>query len=504
MLAMTPASAVDDCCGVLSPFLDAAEKALSQLDTLLECSDANDGCSSWAKMGECAKNPGFMRSTCRQSCGACALGPEDRIGASEIALLATRNLALACTYAWPSSPGSTKADLCKDVHSEVSSLRQPSGANEAKLRELATRRRAQLVAACGPPPSAPSKACPLGEVPASALPAQIAEPGDVVRPSATSAGPMGSALSLIGGAQMPALGLGTWLTTGAECTTMVSRALKAGFRAIDTSENYANHDAIGEALAQSTVPRSELFLADKISFPQSYSASGVRLAVKKSLAALRTDYLDLLMLHSVGPSRAARLEAWSEMVKLQKEGIVHAIGTSNFGTREMEELRRDAPEHPPATHQTKFNPYHSGRVGNSNGEDFSADCAGGASGCHIVAYCPLNAWPSKLAPIHDGHVAAIARRVGRTPAQVLLRWVLQRGAAALTRSSSEAHLQEAMEVFRFALSEADMATISGLGWLVESAHHKPPPSVPDVFGVMTPLPVHLLASIADDGERVEL
>ena len=227
----------------------------------------------------------------------------------------------------------------------------------------------------------------------------------------------------------------------------------------------------------------------------------MRAWVRTSLGHLGTHYLDLLMLHSIGPSPAARMEAWREMEKLQDEGVVRAIGTSNFGTAEMAQLRRDARE-PPATAQIKFNPFHPGRTGNAGGEDFAADCRD--HGCVLVAYCPLNAWPSKLAPIHDGHVAAIARRVGRTPAQVLLRWVLQRGAAALTRSSSEAHLQEAMEVFRFALSEADMATISGLGWLVESAHHKPPPSVPDVFGVMTPLPVHLLASIADDGERVEL
>ena len=90
--------------------------------------------------------------------------------------------------------------------------------------------------------------------------------------------------------------------------------------------------AIGKALAASSVPRSELFLADKISLPASYSAKGVRFAVAKALASLQTDYLDLLMLHSVGPSRAARNEAWTEMVKLKEEGVVRAIGTSNFGT----------------------------------------------------------------------------------------------------------------------------------------------------------------------------
>ena len=151
----------------------------------------------------------------------------------------------------------------------------------------------------------------------------------------------------------------------------------------------------------------------------------------------------------------------------------------------MAELRADAPQgHPPVTHQIKYNPYHPGRTGNANGEDFGADCR--AHGCHIVAYCPLNAWPSKLAPIHDGHVAAIAKRHGRTPAQVLLRWVVQRGHAVLTRSSKAARLREALEVFEFELSPADMTILSGLAWLVESELHRPPAGVLDTFGAVTP------------------
>ena len=109
-----------------------------------------------------------------------------------------------------------------------------------------------------------------------------------------------------GDVRMPTIALGTWLTVGDECTRMVTAALEAGLRAIDTSENYANHEAIGKALAASKVPRSELFLADKISLPQSYSAKGVRFAVAQSLVSLGTSYLDLLMLHSIGPSREAR------------------------------------------------------------------------------------------------------------------------------------------------------------------------------------------------------
>jgi 2,5-diketo-D-gluconate reductase A len=122
----------------------------------------------------------------------------------------------------------------------------------------------------------------------------------------------------------------------------------------DTSENYANAAEIGAALREmaAEVPRSELFLADKISFPQSYSAAGVRKAVAASLAALGTTYLDLLMLHSVGPSAAARNEAWREMEKLRAEGVVRVIGTSNFGTAEMAQLRAESTV-APATAQVR-------------------------------------------------------------------------------------------------------------------------------------------------------
>lgn len=510
LLTAGAVQAVDtSCCGALSAYLQAAESALLQLDVMLRCVDGNEGCSSWAAMGECTKNPGFMHDACRKSCGRCALSGSDAAAASEIALLAARNLDLACTLgARVSSGPAPKA--CSTVTQEVRALGAGGGMSEDDLRALLHAHWDQVGAAC---PSS-SAACAFGQVPMSALPRDVQgamsappqpAPSSEERAAAATIALAGRAADGGGGSsevvQMPTIGLGTWLTVGDECTKMVTAALAAGFRHIDTSENYANHDAIGKALAASNVPRAELFLADKISLPTSYSSKGVRFAVAQALASLQTDYLDLLMLHSVGPSRAARNEAWAEMVKLQEEGVVRAIGTSNFGTHEMAELRVDSPAHPPVTHQIKFNPYHPGRTGNVNGEDFAADCR--SNGCHLVAYCPLNSWPSKLAPIHDGHVAAIARRIGRSPAQVLLRWVLQSGHIPLTRSSSEAHLREAMQIFDFALSKSDMATISGLAWLVQSMQHTPPASIADAFGVMG-APAAAAARLEDEGGRVEL
>ena len=117
----------------------------------------------------------------------------------------------------------------------------------------------------------------------------------------------------------------------------------------------------------------------------------------------------------------------------------------------------------------------------AGGEDFAADCR--EHGCVVVAYCPLNAWPSKLAPVQDRYVAQLAARHAKTPAQVLLRWAVQRGAAPLTRSRREERLREALGALDFELSEDEMDLLSGLAWLVESSTNQPPATVEDVLGV---------------------
>ena len=220
------------------------------------------------------------------------------------------------------------------------------------------------------------------------------------------------------------------------------------------------------------MPRAEIFLADKLSFPQSYSAAGVRKSVADALRKMRVEYIDLYMLHSVGPSVAERHEAWREMVAMQKEGTLRHIGVSNFGTRDLRELKASFPDAPPVTLQAKYSPYHRGRTGNSGAEDFLTTSS--ELGVVITAYCPLNDWPSKLKAVDDHHVAAIAARLGKTPAQVILRWGVQLGLAMLTRSSKPERLKQAAEL-DFVISPADMARISGLAWFALS----PTNGVPD-------------------------
>ena len=510
------------CCGGLFPFLDAANHSALALTEIMFCKDNQIACKSWAAGGECTKNAGFMRAECRKSCNACGLSAEDAVGAAELALVMLRNLALACEYG---SAGLSADDTCKwqmdwmldgdevTTKEALWTLRDAK-VSEAQLRELAAATLHRVEITCRKP-----KRCLLGEEP-HMVPAAVLTPTDFhpVRTKRLPTDPPPEDFyTLPHGVKLPKLGLGTWLSTGAECTAMVAAALRVGFRHIDTSENYANHEAIGAALKASSVPRAELFLADKISLPGSYSAQGVREWVRTSLSLLGTDYLDLLMLHSVGPSPNARLEAWRELEKLRVEGVVRAIGTSNlltpsynlhafsrlltpshalsqvraigtsnFGVADMQALRAEASE-PPATAQIKFNPYHPGRTGNRGGDDFAADCK--ANGCVITPYCPLNSWPSKIAPVDDRWVAHIAERYQKTPAQVLLRWAVQQGHAPLTRSRNETRLREALEVLQFQLHPFDADIISSLVWQVESEFHQPPmgdegPTVPDTFGIL--------------------
>ena len=456
-----------------APFFAAAAAGAKQVLVMLECKDDAEGCPSWAGGGECAKNPGFMHTTCRKSCGKCEFGGQDKQHALEIAAYAARNLHAGCSATEKDSSPACAPSADRLAAVLAVTQRGLSGKNVQRFLEAAANEIAAdaQVAARAKPPATYQRPAPTEETRAASIgPLEAPSLGDDAR-----------YITLSDGGKMPAVGFGTWLTVGKDCFDLVTAGLRAGLRHIDTSENYANHEEIGKALAASGILRSEIFLADKLSFPHSYSAAGVRKAVAEALRKMQVEYLDLYMLHSVGPSPEARHEAWREMAALQKEGTIKHIGVSNFGTAELRDLKRKFPEAPPATLQSKFNPYHRGRTGNAGGEDFHQ--ASAELGVAITAYCPLNDWPSKLKAVDDAHVGAIAARLGRTPAQVLLRWGVQLGLSVLTRSRKEERLRQATQIFDFALSADDMALISGLAWFVQAPTNKVPASVLDTYGV---------------------
>ncbi|QIB33489.1 aldo/keto reductase [Ancylobacter pratisalsi] len=248
------------------------------------------------------------------------------------------------------------------------------------------------------------------------------------------------------GARIPALGFGTFRMPGPDTLRMVPHALKVGFRHIDTAQIYGNEAEVGEGIATSGVPRGEIFLTTKV-WVDKYARADLIASVDESLKKLRTDYVDLLLLH--WPAGAALPEPVGALNEVVRAGKVRHIGVSNFNTAQMAEARRlsDAPL---VTNQIEYHPYVDQSV---------VVNAARAAGMCITAYYAMA----------DGKVFAdpvlkeIAAAKGRSVAQVVLRWVIQQeGLVALSKTATEARVAENFAIFDFELTAEEMAAIHAL------------------------------------------
>ena len=147
------------------------------------------------------------------------------------------------------------------------------------------------------------------------------------------------------GARMPVLGLGTWPMTGDEAATAVTAAIESGYRSIDTAENYRNEEAVGRGLREASVPRDELFVTTKLN-KEWHSVDGVRQACEASLERLGLDRLDMLMIHWPNPDQDRYVEAFRGLLRLRSEGLVRAVGTSNFKPAHLQRLLDETGELP--------------------------------------------------------------------------------------------------------------------------------------------------------------
>ena len=254
-------------------------------------------------------------------------------------------------------------------------------------------------------------------------------------------------VTLAHGAAMPVLGLGTWPLRGPEGAAAVRTALEAGYRLIDTAENYRNEDAVGQGLRDSGVPREEVFLSSKFN-REWHSVGGARQAAEASLARLGVDYLDLLLIHWPNPDQGRFVEAFDGLLKLLEAGMVRAIGTSNFKPAHLQRVI-DSTGHVPDVNQINLNPY------------ATRDALVAFHAAHGIV---TEAWsPIKPAAILDDPViGGIASEHGRTPAQVVLRWHLQRGFVPIPKSASPERQRENLAVFDFELTAAQLDAISAL------------------------------------------
>ena len=249
------------------------------------------------------------------------------------------------------------------------------------------------------------------------------------------------------GAKIPALGFGTWPMRGQACVRAVAEALSVGYRHIDTAQGYGNEADVGEAIAKSGVPRSEIFLTTKV-VPARASKALCLASVEESLRKLRTDYVDLLLPHWPNPAIPVA-ETIEALCAVKKLGLIRNIGLSNY-TIDLMDRAIAASSEPIVANQIEYHPFI---------RQTKILAAIRARGMAIIAYSPT----ARGTVTGNATIDAIARRHRKTAAQVALRWLVQQGdVVAIPKSSHPDRISENFAIFDFVLSSAEMAEISAL------------------------------------------
>ena len=252
-------------------------------------------------------------------------------------------------------------------------------------------------------------------------------------------------LTLNNGVQMPLVGFGTFMLGGETCKNAVASAIENGYRMIDTAEAYGNEKKVGEGIKQSGIERKELFLVTKVNFK---SYENAEQTVLQSLATLQTDYIDLLLLHWPFANYYA---AWRVLEKLYAQGKIRAIGVSNFEPDQLLDLIAYN-QVVPAVNQIETNLYCQRSTERSWMDKKQA--------AHM-AYAPLGQG-SQNEMFQEPTVLALAEKYSKTPAQVLLRFLTQKGIIVIPRSTQPEHIKENFNLFDFALTADEMAQLSAL------------------------------------------
>ena len=248
---------------------------------------------------------------------------------------------------------------------------------------------------------------------------------------------------LADGNEIPLLGLGVWqVPDGSECVNAVRWALELGYRHIDTAQAYGNEESVGRALRDSGIPREDVFITTKF-YPRRRADPAVE--AERSLRRLGVDQVDLYIIHwpEGGPTWA-----WPGMEKARELGYTRSIGVSNFSVQELDAVIGDANQ-PPVANQVQFSPFEYRRALLDACEE---------RGVALEAYSPLGTGRH----LNDSTVRRIAERLERTPAQVLLRWCVQRDIPLIPKSTHRERLEENARIFDFKLTDEDMAALDAL------------------------------------------
>ncbi|QDZ03443.1 aldo/keto reductase [Nitratireductor mangrovi] len=250
------------------------------------------------------------------------------------------------------------------------------------------------------------------------------------------------------GASIPALGLGTWTLKGRHCADLVAHALSLGYRHLDTAAMYDNEEAVGEGLRASGLKRDDVFVTTKVWYTD-IAPGDLERSARESLRRLGLDHVDLLLIHWPNPAIPVA-DSIGALNAVRAAGLTRHIGVSNFTTGLLAEAIA-ASEHPLVANQVEYHP----RLSQAK---VLAACR--AAGMAMVSYCPLYRGGALFA---EPAIAEAARRTGRTPAQIVLRWhVQQDGVVAIPRTTRKERLAENAAIFDFTLTEDEMAAISAL------------------------------------------
>ena len=254
-------------------------------------------------------------------------------------------------------------------------------------------------------------------------------------------------LPLLDGRQIPQLGFGLWQVPAASTAETTATALRMGYRLVDGAAIYGNEAGQGEGIRRSGLLRDQVFVTTKVWNSEQGFDTAIR-AAEASLKRLGLDHVDLLLVHWPCPAKDLYLDTWRALIRLREEGRATSIGVSNFQEPHLERIIGETGV-VPVLNQVEINP----RLQQPGLRAFHAK-----HGIVTQSWTPLGQGRSfEAAPVQ-----AAAKRTGKTPAQVILRWHVQIGASVIPRSTREAGLRENLDLFDFALTEAEMAAIATL------------------------------------------